>query len=317
MAGDEPGHAQGAANVGRLMAAPGHVVLSAGPTTAEIVPALGGICCSLEHDGVQVLGLRKGLAAYAEAGTTMGIPLLHPWANRLPRPAYRAAGRSVTVDPGARHVHLDPNGLPIHGVFGAALPFRPAGHDASSLTAVLDSADSPELTAVFPFTHRVDLEVRVRPGVLEISTTLTATGRDAVPVAFGYHPYLQLAGVPRSQWRVDAPVRTRLQLDDRMIPTGETSDEPFPSGALGTRAFDDAYTGVADGSTFTLGGGGRRVSVRFLHGYPVAQVFAPADQDVVCFEPMTAPGNALVSGRGLRLLDPGASHRAGFTVSVE
>ncbi len=68
---------------------------------------------------------------------------------------------------------------------------------------------------------------------------------------------------------------------------------------------------------FAIGGGGHRVAVSFDDGYPYAQVFAPADQDVVALEPMSAPGNALVSGTGLGLLPPGETHRALFTVHVE
>jgi aldose 1-epimerase len=47
---------------------------------------------------------------------------------------------------------------------------------------------------------------------------------------------------------------------------------------------------------FALEGGGRRIEVAFERGFPVAQVFAPRASDVVCFEPMTAPANALVTG---------------------
>ena len=34
-----------------------------------------------------------------------------------------------------------------------------------------------------------------------------------VPVAFGYHPYLVLPGVPRAEWEVELPVDARLLLD--------------------------------------------------------------------------------------------------------
>ena len=37
-------------------------------------------------------------------------------------------------------------------------------------------------------------------------------------------------------------------------------------------------------------------------GYPYAQVYAPDDDDVIAFEPMTAPTNTLVSGQDLKLL---------------
>ncbi|HSD76207.1 MAG TPA: aldose 1-epimerase, partial [Solirubrobacteraceae bacterium] len=64
-------------------------------------------------------------------------------------------------------------------------------------------------------------------------------------------------------------------------------------------------------------GGGRRIAVRFGPGYPVAQVYAPADDDVVCFEPMTAPVDALVSGRGLRTVPRGGAYEASFAITVE
>ena len=40
----------------------------------------------------------------------------------------------------------------------------------------------------------------------------------------------------------------------------------------------------------------------------MAQVFAPPDIDVVCFEPMTAPANALRTGEGLPFAYPGAPY---------
>jgi hypothetical protein len=49
-------------------------------------------------------------------------------------------------------------------------------------------------------------------------------------------------------------------------------------------------------------------------GYPFAQVFAPPTEDVVCFEPMTAPVNALATGHDLRFAAPRAD--ATFRVSV-
>jgi aldose 1-epimerase len=139
----------------------------------------------------------------------------------------------------------------------------------------------------------------------------------AVPVAFGYHPYLRLPGLARSSWSIAAPLVTRLVLDAQMIPTGEREQAPPAAGELGDRGFDDAYADVPADVEFVLEGGGRRITVTFLEGYPFAQVFAPLDQDVVCFEPMTAPANALASGDGLRLLAPGESHRARFSIAVQ
>ena len=61
---------------------------------------------------------------------------------------------------------------------------------------------------------------------------------------------------------------------------------------------------------------GRRLSVTFDEGFDWAQVYAPPGKDFICFEPMTAPTDALNSGEGLQVLEPGQRHRARFTVML-
>jgi len=73
---------------------------------------------------------------------------------------------------------------------------------------------------------------------------------------------------------------------------------------------------VEERPVFALEGGGRRIELAFEEGYPVAQVYAPPDQDFICFEPMTAPTNALASGDGLRFAEPGKTFAARFSISV-
>jgi galactose mutarotase-like enzyme len=88
-------------------------------------------------------------------------------------------------------------------------------------------------------------------------------------------------------------------------------------GPLGSRTFDDGFAAPPDAAPFVLAGGGRRFEIGFDHGYPYAQVYAPADDDVIAFEPMTAPTNALVAGGpDLIVLAPGESHRATFWITV-
>ena len=54
----------------------------------------------------------------------------------------------------------------------------------------------------------------------------------------------------------------------------------------------------------------------FNRGYPFAQLYAPPGEDLIAWEPMTAPTNALLSGDGLRLLAPGESLTASFAIAV-
>jgi galactose mutarotase-like enzyme len=99
-----------------------------------------------------------------------------------------------------------------------------------------------------------------------------------------------------------------------MIPTGEREPAGSLGGRLGERTFDDGYTVDPAGVTFALAGGGRRIEVAFERGYPYAQVYAPAVEDVVCFEPMTAPADAL--RRAPLTVAPGDSFSARFSVAV-
>ena len=108
---------------------------------------------------------------------------------------------------------------------------------------------------------------------------------------------------------------TSLGRDKRGILDGESS----PSSAMEFRledSLDDAYAGVAPGAAFRVSGGDQRATVRFESGYPAAQVFAPAGETVICFEPMKAPANSLVTGEGLNSVAPGESDVSIFSITV-
>jgi aldose 1-epimerase len=298
------------------------VALRARETAVEavFVPALGLVGASLRHEGAELLGQRAGLSGYVERSSTMGLPLLHPWANRLGATAYEAAGRRVALDPGRMPIKLDPHGLPIHGVRGARLPFSVEATEAGDAGARLRARlgfDTPDLLAVFPFPHVLRAEVGLAGATLTMRTTLEAGGDHAVPVAFGYHPYLVLPGVPRADWHVEAPVRRRVVADERGVPTGERAAADPVRGRLGGAVWDEGYDRLDPDAAFRLRGGGRELVLRFLEGYPCAQLFAPPGDDLVAFEPMTAPADALrAGGPGLRTVAPGERFTAAFALEV-
>jgi galactose mutarotase-like enzyme len=260
------------------------------------------------------------VAAYIERGKTMGIPLLYPWANRLAGFDYNVAGRKVVVPHDPTRVAMDANGLPIHGVIGGRLKWKLAHEavpDMQSLVARLDWSDSKsELFEVFPFRHHLRYEAHLANGRLEVWVTVHASAADAVPVAFGFHPYLSLPGVPREHWFVQLPAMRHIALDAHQLPVGPDREMSAQRFELAEYEFDDGFDLIANPTRFEVAAAGRRVTLEFLEGYPCAQVFAPRAAQFICFEPMTAPANALRSGAGLHVLGPGESYRAGFAVCV-
>jgi aldose 1-epimerase len=290
------------------------VTIAAGDTLAEFVPAANMVCASLRVDGAQLLDLGRGVRAYAEQGKTMGIPLLYPWANRLGHRGYEAAGKRVTLpDPDGRYP-LDPGGLPIHGGLPGDLVWTASQPAADRVHARL-AWNAPALLELFPFEHELELEAIVSDGALSIATTVLASGPEPVPVSFGFHPYLTLPAGQRETWQVELGAAQRLGLDDRMIPTGEL--KPLTQRfELADSSWDDGLAGLDDPPVFAVAADGLRLSVTFDEGFDWAQVYAPPGHDFICFEPMTAPTDALNSGEGLRVLEPGQRHRARFTVML-
>jgi aldose 1-epimerase len=290
--------------------------LIAGDLEAVFLPGRGMLGASLRHRGVELLRRVQDLDTAAANGSTAGIPLLHPWANRLSGARYRAAGREVVLDPSSALLHFDVNGLPIHGVPWSRLAWDVTDANQDSLVARLDWSRS-ELLSVFPFRHRLELAVTIRPDCLTLETTLLAGPDRPVPVSFGFHPFFGLPVLPRAMWRLQLPAMSKLELDARGIPTGKA--EPFDAfdEPLGELQFDDGFVVQEERPSFSLTGIDRRITVDFLAGYRYAQVFAPKAKDFVALEPMTAPTNALISGRGLQLVEPAGQFRAAFQIRVE
>ena len=252
----------------------------------------GSVCSlsSLTWRGDELLVAPDALPGpYVVHGRAAGITLLHPWANRVRADRFTVPGSDREIVIGDwPEVTRDPAGAAIHGL---AVPWTFAAEADGPDAAVVRAAWRTH--SAFPFPHELEVRVRVREGGVDVTTTLRASGTVGVPVCFGWHPYFTLPGVPRADWVLAAP--------------------GVPAAPLGSRTFDDPVPG----GVMSLSGGGRSITVvPDEAAYPVGQLFAPPDRDVVSLEPMTAPVDALRTGEGLRLVEPGAAFEASFAVEI-
>jgi aldose 1-epimerase len=282
--------------------------LRAGDTEAAFLPDLGMVGISLRHENTEALALPNGLDAY-RAGHVTGLPLLAPWANRLSAWRYEIAG--VTVDLNGLKLHDDGKGLPIHGTMTAQPGWAVDQTTETSLQARFDYGARPDLLEAFPFPHEIVLDVELVDRGLGVATTIRPTADRAVPVCFGWHPYLTLPA-SRADTQLSLPACQHHVLDDRGIPTGRTEPQSPEQTVLGDRAYDDLYA-LGDDRRLAFEGGGRAVAVHMEEGYPFAQVYSPADADFGALEPMTAPTNALVTG-DCPLVEPGEEFIARFSI---
>lgn len=288
--------------------------IEAGDTDAVFLPGHGMLGISLRHEGTEFLRQIDNLIGAAAGNRTAGIPFLFPWANRLSGFQYEVEDRGVTLSPHSLLLRYDDNGLPMHGLMWPHLAWKIEESAPDRLSANLDWSH-PKGLVVFPYPCRLTMTASIAPGTLTIETELTATSDIAVPISFGFHPYLGLPG-KREDWRVTLPEMQHLTLDAKKIPTGATTPFDGLDAPLGTRDFDDGFALLEDTATLSVANEDTRISVDLLEGYTHTQVYAPHDKNFIAFEPMTAPSNALISGDGLRLVKPGDTFKASFCIRI-
>ncbi len=264
----------------------------------SICPSVGNIAYDMRVNGKPILmSPPSGLAEWKAKPAQAGIPFLAPWANRMEPDSFWANGKKYLLNPDAADLRRDGNGLAIHGLLLFASGWQviklTAGDDSAEVVSRLEFWRHPEWMSQFPFAHTIEMTYRLSNGMLEVGTAIHNEARDPMPLLIGFHPWYQIPGVPRDDWKLHLPVREHYTLSSKSVATGEKqpSDLPDPLPLAG-RQLDDVFGGVNTNDEFWLEGQGQRVSVRFGPKFPIAVVYAPKDRNVVCFEPMTAITNA-------------------------
>jgi galactose mutarotase-like enzyme len=291
------------------------ITLRAGKYEATLRPDAAMLCASLRFLDDEYVAWPRTIDEF-RAGRATAIPLVHPWANRLAGDTYTAAGTTVSLA-GLTLPH-DPNGLPIHGNL-FAVPFEVKQTNATRIVATLDYGAHPDKLRAFPFPHLLTVDVRLHPTRgLNIVTQVEPTSDQAVPISFGWHPFLQLPNAPRAEWQLRWPACEHVEVDERIIPTGVRTPQAAQKESIAARTFDDHYALGSDRTFQISAGAGKRrrtLTLQFDPSYPFGQLFVPPDRNLVAIEPMTAEIDAL--GRGTApVVEPGQRFLAAFNLAV-
>jgi aldose 1-epimerase len=250
-----------------------------------------------------------------------GIVLV-PWPNRIRDGIWRHEGvdRRLAITEPARN-------NAIHGLLRYT-EYKPIARERDSVT--LSATVYPQLG--YPFLLGTAVHYELVADGLQVTHYVENLGAEAAPVAIGTHPYLKIGGVPTEGLTLRLDAASHIEVDDRLLPTGEVPVEgtewDFREGRrVGDVELDDAFGELAseDGQVLhTLTApDGRSVSIRADDDFEYVQVFTtrefPGEEgDVaIAVEPMTAPAEAFNSGRGLRWLDPGEEWQATWGIRFE
>ena len=269
-------------------------------TVVSIVTSVGNMAYEMKVKGHNIL--RFPFASVEDyksrPPSRHGIPLLAPWGNRLDEQAFYANGKRYAFDMSLGNIT---GAVPIHGFMSLTDQWQivELKHDGTAawLTSRLDVYKQPAWMKQWPFAHTIEMTYRLAGGVLEVRTKVVNMSAEPMPVALGYHPWLQLTDSPRDEWTITVPARTRWLLSWQKVPTGETepTDAFFTNfkGALKDYNIDDVFTDLvrdAQGRvTATLNGRSQQIEVTQGPNYRAMIVYSP---------------NPLGTGRGSQIPPP-------------
>lgn len=254
-------------------------------TAVSIITSVGNMAYQMTVKGHHILRFPfASLDEYRAKPARVGIPLLAPWGNRLDEQAFYANGRRYPFDMQLGNVT---GAVPIHGFMSLTDQWQVVDlkHDGTAawLTSRLDAYRQPAWMKQWPFAHTIEMTYRLSGGALEVRTTIVNMSAEPMPVAIGYHPWLQLTDSPREEWTVMVPARTRWLLNWQKVPTGvtEPTDAFFAdfTGALKDYNIDDVFSDLvrdANGlATTVVKGRTQRIEVTQGPSYRALIVYSP------------------------------------------
>ena len=268
-------------------------------TVVSVITSVGNMAYEMTVNGHSILRFPfASIDDYRARPARVGIPLLAPWGNRLDEQAFHANGKRYAFDMQLGNIT---GAIPIHGFMSLTdqwqiVELKHDG-DAAWLTSRLDVYKQPAWMKQWPFAHTIEMTYRLEAGVLEVRTKVVNLSAEPMPVALGYHPWLQLTDSPREEWTITVPARTRWLLSHQKVPTGvtEPTDGFFTNfkGALKDYNIDDVFTDLvrdAQGrATATVKGRAQQIEVTQGPNFKAMIVYSP---------------NPLGTGRGSQIPPP-------------
>lgn len=286
-----------------------------------VVLGLGATVRELTHEGRP---LTVGFGADEEMPNFRGA-FVAPWPNRIGDGRYTFDGVEYEVP-----INEPERGTALHGlVYAASWTLLNRSASSVTLACVIQPSDG------YPF--ELALEARFSVDSLGFRTDVRATntGTRRAPYGVCPHPYLLAGPSPLDQWVFELPATTVLTVTpDRLLPIEkkQVAGTPFDfrsARPIGDVQIDHAFTGLSrDGSGLatvrvTDPQAGTGTAMTWDATCPWVQIHTadlpqkPESTRLgLAVEPMTCPPEAFSTGEDLVVLEPGESHRAGWTITA-
>jgi aldose 1-epimerase len=276
----------------------------------SIVPDLGANVIDIQFNGRAILDGYLTPEALEE-GKWGKSTVLFPFPNRLRDGQYQWEGRRYQFP-----VNNAATGNAIHGFVRAHafevihVLLKP---DRASIACQLVYEGS---YAHYPFPFTLNLTYTIsRDGVFSVQASCRNRHIRPIPIGFGWHPYFKLG--PRADaCALSLPACERVDIDDRMIPTGVRSAYTAfdQQREIGETMLDNCFLSLSKGMyKARLRGEAGKIDLHASAAkFPYFQVFTPPHRESIALEPMSCNVDAFNNRDGLVALAPGALWRGDF-----
>ena len=196
-----------------------------------VVPSVGNLAYEMKVHGKNILYFPyDDLSEFVKNPKLAGIPFLAPWADLLDEQAFWANSKRYGFNMSLGNVR---GVMPGHGLLTQSPLWEvtevAADSQSAHLTSRLPFWKYPDLMAQWPFAQEYEVTYTLADGVLEVKTTITNLSADPMPVSIGFHPFIQIPGIPRDEWIAHLSARIHVVADETKVPTGEMRPLDIPN----------------------------------------------------------------------------------------
>lgn len=290
-------------------------------TSLSFVPDCGGFIADIQfaHKN-KAISVIEGCATYEDwkKDVYYKSAWLLPFPNRLKDGQYSHKGKSYQFPINDTYCN---NAL--HGfVAKQQMTLQKIELTPSYAEAILEYVYRGDLS-YYPFPFHFQVKYLLLENQLTIEVKITNSGNQQLPIGIGSHPYFKLIAEKVDTLQLQLPACERIEVDEKMIPTGETT--PYFNFEKSTSIKDtDFDTGFkltsmeSDTHKILLRDTKNDLQLTYFQDnvFPYFQIYIPPHRQSIAIEPMSCNIDAFNNGEGLALLEVGKSWKGSFGVAV-
>jgi aldose 1-epimerase len=230
---------------------------------------------------------------------------LSPFVCRMNKGHYRFEEKDLTIQKYFLAGHA------IHGLLFDAV-FEVVAKDANDqMAAVALKYTYQASDAGYPFSYQMFITWKLETGnQLTVTTSVSNTNQQAVPLADGWHPYFALGGSV-DEWVLQFDSDCQLEYNEELLPTGNKfTDNRFTNGtSLRGIELDNSFelTNVLSEPKCVLQNEKLKLTIQPDKTYPILQVYIPPHRKSIAIENLSGAPDNFNNGMGLILLPAGES----------